>query len=162
MMNPKSLAAQLLVLAACCVLPGCSHSDRPATFPVHGKVTYQGRPVAGATVAFLAPGAPRSAVGTTDQEGSFRLTTFETDDGAIAGTHVITVIKTNGQPIVATAEAGQVENDPAAIEKAMQQTALQMRRAQSSVPARYADRKTSNLRQEVAPRENEVEIKLID
>jgi hypothetical protein len=127
---------------------------------VRGKLTYQGKPVVGATIDFLAPGASRSAVGTTDENGSFRLTTFEPDDGAVAGNHVVTVIKANSQPV--DANPAQVENDPKAIEKAMIQSALQQRRAKSEVPAKYTDRKTSDLRVEVARRQNDVEIKLLD
>src|SRR5262249_47270203 len=124
-----------LLVAYCCLLLGCSRSDRPATYPVHGKLIYQGKPVTGATLDFLAPGASRSAVGTTDEAGQFRLTTFEPDDGAVAGTHVVTVFKASSQPVAAKASA--VENDPAAIEKAMAESALQQRRAKSLVPPKY-------------------------
>src|SRR5688500_1432938 len=92
-MNRRFRTAPWIILAAICSSTGCAQSDRPATFPVRGKVTYQGRPVTGASVAFLAPGAPRLAVGTTDGAGNYRLTTFESGDGAIAGTHVVTVRK---------------------------------------------------------------------
>jgi len=148
-----------MLLVHGCFLLGCSRSNRLATYPVHGTLTYKGKPVAGATVDFLAPGAPRPAVGNTDQAGHFRLTTFEPDDGAIAGKHVVIVLKSDYQPAANTA---QVENDPAAIERAMLQSAIQQRRGKSLVPAKYADRKTTDLRIEVAPHENEVELNLVD
>jgi hypothetical protein len=83
-----------LALGACWLLGGCTGApDRPATVPVRGSVSYQGKPVAGAAVAFLAKGAPRPAIGTTDAQGNFRLTTFTADDGAVPGEHLVTVEK---------------------------------------------------------------------
>ena len=92
-MNQKLLVFSLLAAAACIACGGCSGSDRPACAPVRGEVTYLGKPVVGATVAFLCHGAPRPAMGTTDATGTYQLTTFEPDDGAVIGTHVVTVKK---------------------------------------------------------------------
>jgi hypothetical protein len=157
----KSASNFLAILALCSVLLGCSQSNRTKTYPVQGTVTYRGKPVSGASVEFLAPGASRPATGVTDGNGRFRLTTFEADDGAIVGTHVVTVIKTGSQP-AAAANPGQVENDPAAIEKAMAQSALQQRQARSELPAKYADRRSSDLHFDVAAHENQFELKLND
>jgi hypothetical protein len=52
--------------------------------------------------------------------------------------------------------------DPAAIERAMQQTAQQMQEARSELPAKYADRNTSDLRFDVAAGDNDFEIVLVD
>jgi hypothetical protein len=41
----------------------------------------------------MAKDAPRAAIGTTDAQGHFSLTTFEPDDGAIPGTHIVTFSK---------------------------------------------------------------------
>jgi hypothetical protein len=161
MMRPKSTSNSLAVLALCCVLLSCSQSNRIKTYPVHGTVTYLGKPVSSASVEFLAPGASRPATGVTDGNGRFHLTTFEPDDGAIVGTHIVTVAKTGSQP-GAAANPSQVENDPAAIEKAMAQSALQQRKARSELPAKYADRSSSDLHFDVAAHENQFEIKLND
>lgn len=72
---------------------GCSKSDTPETVPVTGTVTYNGQPLEGAQVTFMATGAPRSAIGTTDAQGRFSLTTFESDDGAVPGSHAVTISK---------------------------------------------------------------------
>jgi hypothetical protein len=163
-MNSKCFAAPLLFLAACCLLPGCNRSDRPATYPVRGTVTYREKPVAGATVAFLAPGAPRPATATTDEAGNFHLTTYEPNDGAIAGTHVVTVRKYSSEPSpVPQAEpSADAEIDPAAVERSMAESARWLETARSLVPAKYADRKTSDLRLEVAEGQNEFTIELVD
>jgi hypothetical protein len=128
-------------------------------------VTYRGQPVAGASVAFLASGAPRLAVGLTDEAGSFRLTTFEPNDGAIPGTHVVTVRKLAPQsgPSYTASSDGRI--DSAAIERAMQEAALRLEQAErtgSGLPAKYADHKTSDLRCEVVDGENNFAIELVD
>ncbi|MBA4029642.1 MAG: hypothetical protein C0478_01815 [Planctomyces sp.] len=58
-----------------------------------GVLKYKNQLVEGATVSFLAPGTPRSASGITNPQGEFILSTFNPDDGAIVGEHVVTVIK---------------------------------------------------------------------
>ncbi|QDV67015.1 hypothetical protein Poly24_07060 [Rosistilla carotiformis] len=55
---------------------GCSGSSVPETYPISGTVTYQGAPVADATITF-SPTAGRPASGTTDDGGTFQLTTFD-------------------------------------------------------------------------------------
>src|SRR5262245_55739232 len=90
-MMPRSLAVPLLIGAGCLLLLGCAGSDRPAIAPVRGRITFRGEPVGGATVTFLCTGAPRPAFGTTDAAGDFQLTTFEPNDGAVIGTHVVTI-----------------------------------------------------------------------
>jgi hypothetical protein len=144
----------------------CSgRSDRLATVPVRGTVMYQGMPVAGATVAFLAPGAPRHAVGTTDDAGRFRLTTFEPGDGAIVGRHVVTVTKASGDaPAIPATPPGEA-TDAAAIDRAMDQAAeahRQARKGPGALPEKYASERTSDLHVDVTESENEVELVLSD
>lgn len=83
-------ALMLLLLPAC----GESESDNPATYPVTGTVIYQGSPVENATVV-LTPiaGNAQGAMGNTDAEGKFSLTTFETGDGALPGEYKVRVFK---------------------------------------------------------------------
>lgn len=166
-MNCKIKFALLIDgLVGCCLL-GCSgQSDRPATYPVHGKITYQGKPVSNASVAFLADGAPRPAVGTTDEAGQFRLTTYQLDDGAVQGVHVVTVRKMTadaaGTTEVVESAVSDEPADPAEIDRAMEREARAALHARSELPAKYADRKTSDLRREVVAGENEIEIELKD
>ncbi|MCU0874759.1 MAG: DUF4198 domain-containing protein [Pirellulaceae bacterium] len=87
-----------LILAA---LGGCRDSGLPEVFPVTGSVTFQGKPLEGATVTFFAKegklAAGELAFGTTDAEGRFRLRSqagpTEALDGAIAGEHRVTISK---------------------------------------------------------------------
>lgn len=158
----------LLVLLLGCMLAeaGCSRApSRPATVPVRGRITYRGEPIRHATVTFLAPGAPRLAVGTTDEQGRFRLTTYVPDDGAVPGSHVVTV-KSNAVVPSSQSQSGPAAvASPEAIEQAMQQAAIAVSKPagkNARLPPKYGDRKTSDLRVDVADGENSLEIELSD
>lgn len=83
-----------LMIAGCGEDPG--HYE---VVPVSGVLTCQGKPVSNATVNFTPVADPsrkggqtgRQALGTTDEAGHFKLTTYENYDGAMVGRHVVTV-----------------------------------------------------------------------
>ncbi len=83
----------LTLLLAC----GCSGSrgDRLPTYPVVGRLLIEGKPAAGARVQFIAVGDARLAAlaphATVEPDGSFRLTTYRTGDGAPEGRYALTV-----------------------------------------------------------------------
>jgi hypothetical protein len=160
-----------IFLASCLLLAGCSGSGRPALAPVRGTVTYKGKPVAGATVVFLCEGAPRLAVGMTDERGGYQLTTYEPNDGAMIGQHVVTIKKRNTGTETADTDAGasggalQGEALSKAIAQSMRessQAAKKAEKAGSVLPAKYAYLKTSDLRKDVVDDENVINIDLTD
>ena len=75
------------------ISPGC---DAPpeATYPATGRVSFEGEPVKGAIVTFV-PEKGRPATATSEDDGSFELSTFSPGDGAVAGRHTVTIIQTN-------------------------------------------------------------------
>lgn len=80
------------------VLTGCSGSNLPATYPVTGTVTYNGKPVEGAAVTLVPSGENgRSAGGETNVEGKFSVKTYispqDQPEGAVSGEYTITVSK---------------------------------------------------------------------
>jgi hypothetical protein len=79
-------AGLLTAVAACVVAAGCGDDGKLPRAPVSGRVTYKGKPVAGAAVSFL-PETPgwRAAVGKTDAQGRYLLGTYDPDDGAPVG-----------------------------------------------------------------------------
>ena len=160
------IAAIPLVVAMCFLLIGCTRTDRPAIAPVRGQVTYQGKSVAGASVAFLCPGASRPAVGMTDEAGNYQLTSFEPNDGAMVGTHVVTVNKYSTEPetgVPAIEPPAGGKSTTKAIENAMRQTALQIEKMDKErplLPRKYADRSTSDLRKAVVDGDNVINIEL--
>jgi hypothetical protein len=162
-MNGRILA---LLVAGTAWLPltGCWGSGRPEVAPVRGQVTYRGKAVAGATVTFLCEDAPRPASGSTDEAGNYQLTTFEPNDGAMIGTHVVTVTK---YPKFVAADVPGIENMSMGeqVEAVRQQSALRTAQAEkkgTGLPKKYATRKTSDLRKEVVDGENVIDIELVD
>lgn len=81
--------AMLLVVVL--LAAGCS-DGRPKRVAVQGTVLYKGEPVEGAHVMFIPHGA-RPASARTDAQGRFVLHTFDPADGAVIGTHRITIAK---------------------------------------------------------------------
>lgn len=81
-------------------LTGCGEGkvgegDHEKVYPVQGTVLYNGSPVAGATVSFQSTGTDktRGASGITNDAGEFELMTFAPGDGAVAGSHKVSVVK---------------------------------------------------------------------
>ncbi len=78
----------VLLAAICGAAVGCGRRDMG---PVSGTLRYQGKPVPDAVVKFTAQSRP-TAVGRTDAEGRYTLTTFRKGDGAYGGSHRVVVI----------------------------------------------------------------------
>jgi hypothetical protein len=79
------------------VFAGCGHNQFNVA-PVHGRVVIADKPLIKGTLMF-APVAPsdkenpgKPAFGKIQSDGSYRLTTFTKDDGAIIGEHWVTII----------------------------------------------------------------------
>jgi len=102
------------LFTGCCivslVLVGCSggsSTDRKPVFKVSGKITMSGGPVANAMVTFSPKQKQPVAIGKTDTNGQFKLTTYDAGDGAAEGEYVVLVSKST-----ASAPAGPVGHDP--------------------------------------------------
>ena len=122
------------------VAGGCSRGSK--TIPVQGTVKLDGRPLANASVSFIAEGSgARDAFGCTDAEGVFHLSTLKSGDGALPGKYKVTV-----QP-VAQAEPSVVFKN---VQEAMTvSTQKQYHRRRSLSPPRYTDPGQTVLVQEV-------------
>lgn len=97
--NLTRLASPLVLLLV--GLAGCGAGNK--TYPVTGKVTFaDGKPLVGATVEFegtAADGKRVNAHGETGADGSYKLTTPDLGDGAVAGPQRVSV----SPPTLATA-----------------------------------------------------------
>lgn len=72
---------------------GCN-SGRLKTYEVEGQVVFKdGSPVKVGIVETKALGKSVQATGSINKDGSFRLTTYRENDGAIAGQHRVVVIQ---------------------------------------------------------------------
>ena len=87
--NFRWISCLLLVLMTSCT---GKESENPPTYKVVGKVTYQGKPVSDATLIFKKLDQSRGAVGETDSDGQFRLTTYSLDDGAPSGDYQVSIM----------------------------------------------------------------------
>ena len=74
------------------VLVGCGGGGPPPV-PVSGKVLLNSKPVDGALVTFHGKEGGKSASARTAADGTFKLTTNKTNDGAVPGDYVITIAK---------------------------------------------------------------------
>jgi hypothetical protein len=89
------MAARLAALFILLPLCGCS-GDKSLTTPVHGTVTYNGRPLSAGIISFHAvkidPSFPnRTPQGSIDASGHYSLSTIKLDDGAVPGDYAVTV-----------------------------------------------------------------------
>lgn len=106
-------SSALWVFLACLVCAlGCGGNDGSApTGEVKGVLTYQGKPVPNVNVTFT-PTQGRPGTGTTNANGEFSITTFTPDDGAVPGSHKVTVTSSEVAPMPGTPEAEKAANAP--------------------------------------------------
>lgn len=156
----KVFAARLVWVAVCATVVlaiGCSRyvedkwsRARPATHRAGGVVEYRGQPVTRAIVTFVAReesrGTEFTAVGLTDDRGRYELKTFRPGDGALAGSHRVTIEKRS----LGGGHAGD-KKIPTNREEYEAQRAAQAGAAKfvGELPARYGDAKTSGLTADV-------------
>jgi hypothetical protein len=153
-MNRNYLQRGLVLLPLLAFL-GCD--GKPGLSKVAGKVTLDGQPLPNVSVQFISEdgsGAPASGV--TGADGSFRLTTFSTGDGARPGTYKVVV-----QAIDETASAVGLVNsdDPKALMEAMKKAKDAPKKKKKELPASYSDIKRTTLKQ-VVPAPGEVLLEL--
>jgi hypothetical protein len=131
---------------------GCGGPETEPPVPVSGKITFKGKPVDGAQVTFLskAQTGGRSASGRTGADGTFKLTTFKTDDGALPGEYAITVSKSTATTSQETDVAKGVYGADygAMMDAAAKGTPVA--EASSELPVKYASAAESGLARSVA------------
>lgn len=129
------------------VLTGCgggaaAPKNREPVFQVRGKVTYKGKPVAGADIAFKSKSVERTAFGRTDEDGEYQLSTFGTNDGAVAGNHDVSISKTSAAaPTTPDVPVDSTDYVPPGFEKVKPAA----KKIEAGIPAKYAKFETSGL-----------------
>ena len=73
---------------------GCG-SDQRDTAPVSGKVTLAGTPVTTGQIMFWPDDGGPPATGQIQSDGTYRLRTFSDGDGAVPGSHKVTIKAVN-------------------------------------------------------------------
>ncbi len=109
MISHQVVRAAWMMLIAMAMVSGCGKADtRPRRVLVSGAVLHKGQPVAEATVLFIPVGSTPAATGKTDAQGRYRLTTFESNDGAVPGEYAVAVRKIK---VIASSTPGTVPDD---------------------------------------------------
>jgi hypothetical protein len=128
------------IFLVCCLLSfmvGCgSESERPV--PAGGRVTLGGNPVEGAMVTFNGKNGGRSASGKTDKDGKFKLSSIDTDDGAVPGEFIVTIFKMEAKG--GAAATNNPKNPSEDYVSMMKDTKGDLKKMSSNtLPAKYAD-----------------------
>lgn len=89
---------QLLLLCAAFnyVLPGCGPAGQVKTYPVKGRITFEGKPMVGGGGISLIPLADqpgKTAGGTIQPDGTYVLGTYKDADGSMAGEFRVVVFQ---------------------------------------------------------------------
>ena len=145
----KNFALCLVALSMLAVLPACSKAIK--TEGVTGVITYNGEPLADATVKFIPTDATGSqSYGKTNEKGEYKLQTLlgAADAGTTPGEYKVTV------DCIETVETGNMieengEEKPETV-------------AESLIPAKYNNAETSGLTATVAPGDNMINFDLSD
>lgn len=140
MQRPTYHSAHILLTLACIpaivLLIGCGGPSGPPRQPVLGTLTFDGKPVPDAQVAFQCPEKNVYFTAMTDREGRFEIRAAS-GDGLPAGTYQITVYPAPSDD----EEATQVPQRP-------------------DIPQRYRSTSTSDLILTVTEGDNDFEVKM--
>ena len=92
-MKPAKLTPVLFIsLSLVLVLSGCSDEpERDPTIKIHGKITYKGEALKRGTIVFFPEGGKKIATSEIDEDGTYTLTTYQSNDGALPGEHQVTI-----------------------------------------------------------------------
>jgi len=94
-----------LALVVCAALCGCSRTaavPKVQTLPVTGKVTLDGKPLAGANVVFMISDPPTAFFATTKDDGTYQLQAPEDRAALLKGACKVTIsrmVKPDGSPM---------------------------------------------------------------
>ena len=137
-----------LALTALLTLIGCGGGGGPSfekqkTVAVSGIITHKGKPLGKASITFHSVDGKISARGESDAAGTFRLSTYGTDDGVPPGNYKVTVAVNNVKEI----EPGVLAPEPEGGFK-------------SSIPLKYSNPETTDIIQEVKAEGGSIKIDL--
>ncbi len=126
----------LALLFAITPLLGCG-DQQTKTIRVRGVITLDDKPVKQAAVLFSPQAGGRPATGITNEMGEFDLQTFGPSDGALPGTHIVTIT---------LSEVTGVTADPDGLSGEIAPEGMKVKWI---VPERYSNPNTSGLSAEV-------------
>ena len=160
-MSGAQRAILFLGIGVVAAVSGCSDSELQYEHAkVHGKVSYQGKPLTFGTVLFMPveppkDGAIQPASGAINPDGTYELTSRSTP-GAVVGDHKVAVIAVEGGRLaLAPAAAKDGVQAPVAAIKGSKELQLK-----SAVPKKYSDPMSTPLTKKVVAGDNTIDIEL--
>ncbi len=144
-MNQTAVFRVAVFITAMVACAGCG-PDLPETASVSGRITYQGKPVGEGVIVFH-PEKGRAATAVIAEDGSYSLTCFNREDGALLGRHRVTI------------ESRRI-TDPVTSPNFNPNTMSGELIVEWLVPERYSRPKTTPLTAEVKPGRNTIDFDL--
>lgn len=136
---------KLYLFALPLIISGCGGEDNGLA-PVSGTVFFKGKPLANAAVNFLPNGEnTRGATGITDNNGKYKLTSFQINDGAKIGKYSVTIRAEEGGD-----GALKAKDD------------IDYARGKLVTPKKYSDSASSGLTAEIAKKNNIIDFQLTE
>jgi hypothetical protein len=153
----KPMCRLWLVVAFAAVLPGCG--PQVLRYPVEGVVTLDGKPVKGASVAFMPKAKGCPGIAATDADGRFALKELDRHKGVVPGEYqVVVFLAEYSKPKVRRVPNGpEVGGKPTEIIEIMASEPTIVRYI---VPERYGRVDTSGLQYDVSGPLKEVPLAL--
>lgn len=137
----ETIGLRVLALVLVFLISGCG-SKFPETASVKGTVSYGGKPVGNGTILFTPEGKGNAATGEIQADGTFQLTTFQRNDGAVVGAYKVSMfINPPGVP----GNPGQ-----------------EFAGGKPPIPVKYNSPTTSDLKVTINSGENKLDLKLND
>lgn len=142
---PQFLALIVLVAAGCADAP-----KEKTVYRVHGRLTFEGKPMAKAMISFYSLDGDRStpAHGTADEQGRYALQTYRAADGCPVGEYVVTIYWPAPRP------------RPAAKDEFIDPVDADQMNTTDRLKNQYSQAGVSRLRARVEARDNEIDFKL--
>ena len=131
------------------LVSGCG-SKYPETAPVRGKITAGGAPVTTGRINFYPTSGARLSSGEIQPDGSYSLTTFKPNDGALLGSHRVTITSTK---VVGPEAAKSIQDES-------QTPVSSLGRLVWLVDEKYSEQSTTNLQAEVKSGSNTIDFNL--
>lgn len=151
---------------SCCLLSillGCGGgaNGRRDVYPVSGTIKFAGAPVIGAVVSFTPRDGQPAAVGRTDDQGHYVVTTYEGGDGAAVGSYAVIVMKFAAKAEVNDLDASHSPDGSTPIDSGHNASSAQSTGDEGALlPPIYADSSTTTLSAVVKAEANEFNFEL--
>jgi hypothetical protein len=142
----------MAALVAVALMLGCSGSGRVKTYPVQGRIMYEGKPMVGGGAISLIPLTDqkgKTAAGMIRPDGSYTLGTYEEADGSMAGDFRVVIVQE-------TVKEGQAAPDGSGPSTSGISTVAPADR----IPLVYASDRDSPLTAKIEPKANEINFEL--